>query len=149
MQGYRDGYESRCPLPEQQYTLSDAQHLITAQKQTSALLDEIKGKPILVAGVSDVAILGAMRAASAQGREDHVWYSGQLAAPAIRGAIACDDHYIASVAQFPERFGSLLVPALVDAIEGRDVPERLAAQLVLVDSANVRQLFPDTPACDE
>jgi len=148
MQGYRDGYEEYCPLPTQSYTLTDAQHLITAQTQMRTLLEKIPGKPILVAGVSDIAILGALTAASAQDRQNHVWFSGQLADPAIRQTIACDDHYIGSVAQFPERFGESLVPALVDAMEGRDVPPRLEAELELVTSANVRQLFSGILACD-
>ncbi len=149
MQGYRDGYEEHCQIPRRSFTLTDAQHLITAQTQMRSVLEQVKGKPILVAGVSDIAILGAMTAASAQDRLKHVWYSGQLADPAIRQTIACDEHYIASVAQFPERFGESLVPALMDAIAGRDVPPRIDADLELVTSANVRQLFPDTPACNE
>jgi ribose transport system substrate-binding protein len=149
MDGYRKGYREHCDLPRQVRSLADAQHLITAQTQLGAVLDEIKGKPILVAGVSDIAVLGAMKAAEHRDRETQLWYSGQLAVPAIRQTIACDNHYIASVAQFPQRFGKAVVPALVEAIEGREVPSRLDAELQLVTSANVRQLFPDTPACDE
>jgi ribose transport system substrate-binding protein len=148
MSGYREGYKEHCQLPTKKYRLSEAQHFITAKKQMGPVLDAVKGKPILVAGVSDVAILGAMEAVAGNGRADHVWYSGQLADPAIRQTIACDDHYIASVAQFPERFGATAVPTLIDAIDGRDVPEQVAAELELVTAANVRQLFPDTPACD-
>ncbi len=149
MQGYRDGYQEYCELPKETRTLSGAQHLVTAKTQVAAALEKLKGKPILVAGVSDIAILGAMEAAADAGREDHLWYSGQLADPAIRAEIACNDRYIASVAQLPERFGSALVPTLLDAIEGRDVVPRIDAELQLVTAENVRQLFPDTPACGE
>jgi len=149
MQGYRDGYQEHCELPKETRTLSGAQHLITAKTQVAAALEKLKGRPILVAGVSDIAILGAMEAAADAGREDHLWYSGQLADPDIRAEIACNDRYIASVAQLPERFGTTLVPTLVDAIEGRDVVPRIDAELQLVTAENVRQIFPDTPACGE
>lgn len=149
MEGFRSGYQEECPLPDDTRTLSGAQYLATAQTQVAAVLDKVRGRPIVVAGVSDIAILGAMAAAAAADRENHLWYAGQLAEPAIREIIACDDQMVASVAQFPERYGNVLVPALLDAIAGRDVPPRLEAELELVTAANVRQLFPDTRACDD
>jgi ribose transport system substrate-binding protein len=149
MQGYRDGYEARCPMPEAVHTLYEADRLVTAQTRVAALLDEVKGKPIVVVGLNEDAILGAMAAAEAAGRRNHLWYSGQLADPSIREVIACDGHYIASVAQFPERFGERLVPTLIEAMEGVAVPSTLDAELELVSAANVHDLFPSTPLCDE
>ncbi len=149
MDGFRDGYQEHCALPSDTRELADAQHLVTARTQVATALEEIKGKPILVAGVSDIAILGAMQAATDVGRANQVWYGGQLADPEIRAEIACDDHYIASVAQLPERFGSALVPAVLDAMAGREVAPRIDAALEVVTAANVRTLFPDTLACDE
>ncbi len=148
MDGFRGGYQEHCALPDDTRALADAQHLVTARTQVATALAKIKGKPILVAGVSDIAILGAMQAAADAGRGNQVWYGGQLADPAIRAEIACNDHYIASVAQLPERFGSALVPALVEAMAGREVAPRIDAALEVVTAANVRTLFPDTPACD-
>jgi ribose transport system substrate-binding protein len=149
MEGHRAGYQEQCDLPRDTRALDGAQHLATARTQVAALLSTLRGRPILVAGVSDIAILGAMEAAADAGRSNQLWYSGQLADPAIRREIACDDHFIASVAQFPERFGDTVVPALVEAIEGRAVAPRMEAELALVTAANVRSLYPDTPACDE
>jgi ribose transport system substrate-binding protein len=149
MEGYREGYQEHCPLPEQSITLNDAQHLVTARTQFADVLEDVKGKPIMVAGVSEDAVLGAMSAAAKRDRANHVWLSGQLADPVIRQTIACDNHYVASVAQFPERFGDTVVPAMVDLIGGEPVPSQLLAELELVTAQNVRELFPDTPACDE
>ena len=148
MDGYREGYQEHCKLPKQTFELNDAQHLITAQNQFVEVLDEVKGKPIMVAGVTEDAILGAISAAERRERTNHVWYSGQLADAAIRQTIACDKHYVASVAQFPERFGATVVPAVVDAVAGQAVSPLLQAELELVTAENVRELFPDTPACD-
>jgi ribose transport system substrate-binding protein len=148
MDGYREGYQEHCDLPKRTITLNDAQYLVTARNQFARVLGDIKGKPIMVAGVTEDAILGAMGAAAGRDRSNHLWLSGQLADPVIHQTIACDNHYVASVAQFPERFGDTVVPALMDAIEGVAVAPRLLAELELVTAANVRELFPDTPACD-
>jgi ribose transport system substrate-binding protein len=147
MEGYRAGYEEHCPLPGRTFVLDDADRLVTAQTQVASRLEGLQGKRIIVVGLNDDAILGAMAAASAAGRADEVWYSGQLATPSIRERIACDGHYIASVAQFPERFGEQVVPLIVGALDGTAVPPVVDATLELVTASNVRQLFPDTPAC--
>jgi len=148
MDGYREGYQEHCELPRRTIALNDVQHLVTARNQFARVLADVQGKPIMVAGVTEDAILGAMGAAASRDRSNHLWLSGQLAGPVIRQTIACDTHYVASVAQFPERFGATVVPALMDAIGGAVVPSRLSAELELVTAANVRELFPDTPACD-
>jgi ribose transport system substrate-binding protein len=149
MAGYRAGFEEHCPLPDRTVALDGADRLVTAQTQVAGLLDELPGKRLVVVGLNEDAILGAMAAADAAGREGELWYSGQLADPSIREHIACDRQYIASVAQFPERFGEDLVPLLVRALDGEPVPELVTAPLELVTAANVRQLFPETPSCSE
>lgn len=148
IEGYQNGYRESCKLPKQQRTLDDAQFLITAKTGMEDVLGEISGRPIIAAAVTDLAALGALQAAADAGRPNHVWVAGQLADPEARQAIACEPRYVASVAQFPDRFGGLAVPVLVEAIEGGAVEPRIEAELALVTSENVRQLFPDTPACD-
>jgi ribose transport system substrate-binding protein len=147
MAGYRAGYEEHCPLPGRTIALDGADRLATAQAQVARRLEGLPGKHIVVVGLNEDAIRGAMVSVAAAGRTDEVWYSGQLADAAMRGRIACDEHYIASVAQFPERYGELLLPLLMSALEGREVPPLVDAPLELVTSENVRRLFPDTPAC--
>jgi ribose transport system substrate-binding protein len=148
MQGYRDGFTAHCPLPEQEYTLDGADRLATAQTQVEDLIGDLKGRPNLVVGLNEDAILGAMAAADAADRANQFWYSGQLADPSIRQIIACDEHYVASVAQFPDRFGTPLVTTLLDVLEGREVEAVIDAELELVTAENVRELFPDTTPCD-
>ena len=148
MAGYREGYEAHCPLPQRTLRLDGADRLVTAQTQLARRLAQLKGDRIVVAGITEDAILGAMAAAAAAGRSDDLWYSGQLADPAIRQRIACDPRYVASVTQHPEAFGEQVMPLLLEAMEGRSVPPLVEAQLELVTAANVRALFPDTPACE-
>ena len=132
----RDGYARR-------------QHLVTAQNQFLDVLDEIKGKPIMVAGVSEDAILGAMQAASDAIVPTTPGTAASWPTPPSVRRSPVTNTTSASVAQFPERFGRTVVPALVEAMAGAEVPSVLQAELQLVTAENVRQLFPDTPACDE
>ena len=108
----------------------------------------MKGSPNIVVGLNEAAILGAIAAGEATERQKQLWYSGQLADPSIRQTIACEPRYLASVAQFPERFGEPLVAAAAMAIEGEALVPLQVAEMELVTADNVRQLFPDTPACD-
>jgi ribose transport system substrate-binding protein len=147
MQGYRDGFGQHCELPDAEHHLASADRFVTAQKQVGDLLVGLDGDRIVVVGLTEDAILGAMAAASSAGRADDLWYSGQLADPSIRQHIACNEHYVASVAQFPERFGELVVPAALAAMQGQQVSSTMVAPLELVDADNIRQLYPDTPAC--
>jgi ribose transport system substrate-binding protein len=148
MEGYRSGYQERCPLPERSPVLLGADRLITAQAAMSDLLQRLRGRRIVVVGINEDAILGAMAAAEDAGRAADLWYSGQLADPAIRSHIACDRRYLASVAQFPERFGAQVLPPLAQALRGGTAPGFVDAALVLVTADNVRELFPDTPPCE-
>ena len=52
------------------------------------MLDDLRGRRIVVVGINEDAILGAMAAAAEQGRSDDLWYSGQLARPMISAARA-------------------------------------------------------------
>ena len=149
MQGYRDGFAEQCDLPETLHQIDGADRLATAQKKMSELLPDLSGHRIVVVGLNEDAILGAIAAAASAGRAADLWYSGQLADPSIRQRIACDEHYVASVAQFPIRFGGLVVPALVAAIQGQGVVPVIEGPLQLVDAQNVRELYPDTRSCGE
>jgi ribose transport system substrate-binding protein len=149
MEGYRTGFGEHCPLPGRSPVLDGADRMVTARTAMAQLLERLRGRRIIVVGINEDAILGAMAAAQDAGRTEDLWYSGQLADPAIRRHIACDRRYIASVAQFPERFGGQLVPLLEQAMAGQAIPPVVAAELSLVTAHNVRDLFPDTPPCNE
>ena len=56
-----------------------------------------------------------------------------------------DDESIfkATISYFPERYGQYLVPAIVDLLEGKEVPERLIPDVSPVTRENVNQLYPE------
>lgn len=150
MAGYREGFERHCPIPEDaDVVLDGADRVATAQTQVARALLRTKGEHVVVVGVNEDAIEGAMQAAVTAGRATDLYYSGQGADPSVRHAIACDPQYVASVAHFPERYGALVVPALLDAISGEEVPAVIDGPLELVTADDVRQFYPDIPSCDE
>ena len=133
MAGYRDGYERYCAIPDDAAIVLDGtDRVVTAQRRVAALLEDLRGGRILIVGLNEDAVTGALRAARSAGREKDVWVSGQGADPSARRSIACDEHYVASVAHLPERFGELLVPTLMAAVEGREVPSRVDTPIRLV-----------------
>ena len=48
----------------------------------------------------------------------------------------------ATISYFPERYGRYLVPAVVDMLEGRIVPDRVIPDVEPVTRANVQELYP-------
>jgi ribose transport system substrate-binding protein len=153
MQGYRDGYEEACSLEgKRTWRLAGADRLATAESQVSRLLTALPGRRVIVVGLNEDAVAGALSAARRAGRSDDVWVSGIGADPSARSAIACDRRYIASVALHPERYGELVVPALLAALEreGASSAERvLDVPFELVTRADIRAVFPDIPPCSE
>ena len=47
---------------------------------------------------------------------------------------------------FPERYGQYLVPAIVDLLEGKTVPDRVIPAVSPVTRENVNELYPATPS---
>jgi hypothetical protein len=53
-----------------------------------------------------------------------------------------DSVFKATISYFPERYGQYLVPAVVDMLEGRIVPERVIPSVSPVTRENVQELYP-------
>ena len=51
----------------------------------------------------------------------------------------------ATISYFPERYGQYLVPAIVDMLEGKTVPESVIPAVSPVTRENVNELYPATP----
>ncbi|MYJ15069.1 MAG: sugar ABC transporter substrate-binding protein, partial [Acidimicrobiia bacterium] len=60
----------------------------------------------------------------------------------LRGRSDDESVFKATISYFPERYGQYLVPAIVDLIEGKTVPERLIPSVSPVTRDNVFDLYP-------
>ncbi len=148
MGGYRDGFRESCPIPPgKEKVLDGADRTDPALQQVSDLLPALPGNHIVVVAINEDGILGALGAARTLGREKDLFYAGQGTDPSIWKSIACDPQYIASTAYFPERYGTLLIPAMVAALKGETIPKEIFTQHQVITSENIREVYPDTPPC--
>jgi len=105
------------------------------------------GGIIVVLSLNDDMSLGAFAAARTAGREAELRLAGQGADPTSWKEIACNPQWLADTAYFPERYGEILIPAVVKLVNGETVEKNLFTQHDVVTKDNVRTLYPDTPAC--
>ena len=92
--------------------------------------------------MNDDGALGALDAAKAAGRQADVWVSGQGAEPRVRDLIRTNPNYLGDAAYFPERFGATIVPAMLDLIAGKPVPQLLLVEPAWVDSSTIGTIYP-------
>lgn len=88
-----------------------------------------------------------LTSARTAGREAELRLAGQGADPTSWKEIACNPYWLADTAYFPERYGTILVPAVVDLLNGKTIAENLFTKHEAVIKDNVRTMFPETPAC--
>ena len=105
------------------------------------------GGKIVVLSLNDDMSLGAFAAARTAGREAELRLAGQGADPTSWKDIACNPQWLADTAYFPERYGEILIPAVVKLLNGETVEKNLFTKHEVVTKDNVRTLYPDTPAC--
>ncbi len=54
--------------------------------------------------------------------------------------------WIADTAYFPERYGKTLVPAVIDLLDGKDVPKNLFIVHEAINKDNLISTYPDAAA---
>jgi ribose transport system substrate-binding protein len=105
------------------------------------------GGRLIVLSLNDDMGLGALAAARTAGREGELFIGAQGADPSGWPEIACNPQWIADAAYFPERYGRTAVPAMIDVLQGEEVPELLFTPHVPVTADNIFELYPEAPAC--
>lgn len=146
MDGYRMGFESVCGAIHDE-TVLEAFRIDNSQAAVGDALTALPdAKTIVVASVDDDAVLGALAAARAAGREDAIWAVGQGADSSAWCEIASNPHYSASIGYFPELWGQIAVTSIIGLINGDEVPETQFIENVAVDASNVADLY-DTSDC--
>lgn len=142
MGGYRKGFQSVCPGELKNERKLNAPRTDVARTQVTDTLTALPGQSKIVAvAINDDAILGALAAAKTAGREGDVFVSGQGADPSSWCEIAHNPQWIADTAYFPERYGEIGVPYLLEAMEGKEIPDKLLVPHELVTSKNIEQVY--------
>ena len=148
MGGMRDGFKESCPIPADKERIIDgADRTDPGLEKVTNLLGALPGDPIIVVAINEDGILGALGAANTLGRSGDLYYAGQGADPSAWKEIACNPNYIATVAYFPERYGTLLIPNMVKLLQGETIPENIFTEHQVINRDNIREVYPETPAC--
>lgn len=150
MNGMIAGFEEACgKIPAEKFKSLDVGGTTDAAvTKFGDQLSAIKpGGKVVILSLNDDMSLGAFAAARTAGREAEIRLAGQGADPTSWKDIACNPQWLADTAYFPERYGEILIPAVVDLLEGKTIEKNLFTKHEVVTKDNVRTLYPDTPAC--
>ena len=140
MGGYREGFSAHCPIINERI-MDGADRTDPALEQLTDLLPALPGERIAVVAINEDGIIGAIAAARTLGRESDLYYSGQGTDPSIWCEVRDNPNYIASVAYFPERYGTILLPAIINAIEGNSIAGQLFTPHQRITSENIDDYY--------
>lgn len=141
MGGMKDGFSEVCGEIKNLRELN-AFRIDMARDQFADTLTALQGQErIVVVGINDDSVLGALAAAKTAGREGHIYMAAQGADPSSWCEIKNNPNWVADAGYFPERYGEIAVPYLLDAIDGKDVPEWLYVPHVAVTAENISDFY--------
>jgi ribose transport system substrate-binding protein len=155
MGGFRDGFKESCPLINEKIQ-PDVDRTDKAISTMADVFTATPGNRLIVVGINEDGVIGALAAAKTLGREADVFVAGQGADEFAWKDIACNPQYIASTLYLPERYGKTLIPAMIDILDGKEitedgaggtVPKNLFTSHSLVNAGNIRDTYPEIPAC--
>jgi ribose transport system substrate-binding protein len=145
MGGYRQGFTSVCGKIKNLKT-ENAFRLDAARTTFTDVLTTLPGTHhIVVAGINDDAIEGALAAAKTAGRIGDLYVSGQGADPSAWCAIKTNPQWVGDTGYFPERYGEIGVPYLLDAIKGKAIPKNLLVPHQIINPADIDSVY--HPSC--
>lgn len=145
MGGYREGFSSVCGKIKN-LKKENAFRIDQARTTFTDVLTTLPGAHhIVVAGINDDAIEGALAAAKTAGRVKDLYVSGQGADPSSWCLIKSNPQWVGDTAYFPERYGQIGVPYLLDAIKGKKIPKLLLVPHKIVNSKNIDSIY--HPSC--
>ena len=138
------GFESVCgPVPADKLIRADGGGTIDGGREKFAdVLTSLGGaEKIAVASLNDDMLLGAFAAAKAAGRDNQIFGVAQGADPSSWDAIQNNPGWIGDTAYFPERYGTIAVPAIIGLMKGQDVPAELFTQHEFINKDNFADFY--------
>jgi ribose transport system substrate-binding protein len=143
--GYQAGFKSVCG-PIKNLKTENAFRIDMAHTTFANVLTTLPGAHrVVVAGINDDAIEGALAAAKTAGRTSDLYVSGQGADPSSWCEIKSDPQWVGDTAYFPERYGQIGVPYLIDAIKGKAIPKLLLVPHEIINAGNIDSVY--HPSC--
>lgn len=139
MGGMRTGFENVCgPVPDDRFIVividtgagGGGPTENTRRQFADTLTTLPDAETILVGSVNDDSLLGAFAAAETAGRQSSVYGVATGADPTSWPEIRDNPNWIGDVAYFPERYGELIVPVLIELAKGNadSVPDEVLVE---------------------
>lgn len=145
--GYREGFESVCGPISNLKIVDGGGATDQARTVFTDVLTTLPGASrIVVVAINDDSILGALAAARTADREGDIYVSGQGADPSAHCEIADNPNWIGDVAYFPERYGEIGIPYLIDLVNGETVDAKLLVPHEVVNADNIGDYY-DITGC--
>lgn len=143
MGGYRKGFTDVCGAIKNEKTVDGGGALDSARTKFADVLTSLPGaKRIVVVAINDDSVLGALAAAKTANRADSVFLSGQGADPSSWCEIKNNPNWVADTAYFPEKYGQIGIPYLIDAVKGKQIPDQLLVPHQVLNRDNITKFYP-------
>ncbi len=143
MGGYREGFAEYCgEVHDLRQVAFDASTEDARTKMADTLTALPSAERIIVTSIDDEGILGAFAAAEVAGRGEQLFAASLgMADDVMRCGLQENPNWIVSTAIFPERYGWIGIPYMLDAIRGEPVPEELFVPLVAVTGETIGDYY--------
>ncbi len=149
--GTREGFEDVCgPISDDKFVQIDKQQGGADNQEnirrtfTDVLTANPNAEVVLVAApFGDGDANASLAAADTAGRGDNIWVVAHGADESSWKPIRNDSRFLGSVAYFPERYGTLAVPAAIALAKGEDVPDKILMQHVFITADNIDEFYPE------
>ncbi|WP_428929303.1 sugar ABC transporter substrate-binding protein [Marinibacterium sp. SX1] len=146
MDGMREGFEAVCgPVKMERIIDTGAGgQADTAQRQMTDTLTALPGADkVIVVGINEDVVTGALAAARSQGRTDDLYLGVQNFDPG-NCQIWSAPGFVATAAYFPEKYALLILPALIEAIKGDGIAPEILVPHEVLTPANMTEFYPET-----
>lgn len=143
MGGYREGFAEYCgEVHDLRQVAFDASTEDARTKMADTLTALPDAERIIVTSIDDEGIVGAFAAAGVAGREDQLFAASLgMADDVMRCGLQENPNWVVSTAIFPERYGWIGIPYMIDAINGESVPDELFVPLVAVTGDTIGDYY--------
>ena len=140
--GQQKGFESVCGKAHNVRKVDDADRIDKARTKFADVLTALpSAHRIMVVSINDDGIEGALAAAKVAGRVKDLYVSGTGADPSSFCLMKNNPQWAGDVAYFPERYGEIGVPYLIDLIKGKSVPKGLYVPHVVINHTNLLKYY--------
>lgn len=143
MGGYRKGFESVCGKIHDLHILDTggAGGQIAESKMTDTLTALPGAHKIILVGINEDSITGALAAAKAQSRASDLYFSVQNFNPQLCSLYSLPN-WVGSVAYFPEKYAQILIPNIIRAMKGQTIPKQLLVPHVWITKDTAKHYYP-------